>query len=156
VTDRQYPGRPFLGVGAILFSEDLGRVLLIQRGAPPAQGQWTFPGGLVEAGETARRACSREIEEETGLIVRLQDVAFVAERILYDTVGQVEYHYLILDFWGQGPDAMPRPRSDVLAARWVPLEEVAGLDTTRGVPLAMARALRLARGEMPDLPIFHE
>jgi 8-oxo-dGTP diphosphatase len=35
-------------------------------GNPP----WTFPGGKLEPGESAEQAAVREVEEETGLLVR--------------------------------------------------------------------------------------
>lgn len=48
-----------------------GRLLLIQRGQPPAQGQWSLPGGRIEPGESAEQAVVREVREETGLNVRV-------------------------------------------------------------------------------------
>jgi ADP-ribose pyrophosphatase YjhB (NUDIX family) len=155
---RRYPSRPLCGVGAILLSPDLREVLLVERGAPPSVGSWTFPGGLIEAGEPARAACARELAEETGLDgFTPGGLALVAERILRDAEGRAEYHYLILDFWGRAAERVaPRPGSDARAARWVPVDEVPRLATTRGVPEALRRALALARGEMPESPGFSE
>jgi 8-oxo-dGTP diphosphatase len=46
-----------------------GDVLLLRRDHPPHEGAWVLPGGYVEIDETARAACEREVEEETGLAV---------------------------------------------------------------------------------------
>jgi ADP-ribose pyrophosphatase YjhB (NUDIX family) len=156
MTDRQFPERPLVGVGAILFSPDLESVLLIERGHPPSVGAWTFPGGLVERGETAREACAREVREETGLDADLRGLALVAERVVKDDAGRFEYHYLILDFWGVIAAEPPCAKTDAQNARWVRLAEISTLSTTRGVPEALARALALARGEAPAGPIFSE
>lgn len=156
--DRRYPSRPLCGVGAILFTRDLREVLLVERGAPPAVGAWSFPGGLIDAGESARAACAREVAEETGLEgVELEGLALVAERILTDGEGRAEYHYLILDFWGTVAErGAPSPGSDARAVRWVPVDGLSSLGTTRGVSEAVRRALGLARGEEPTSPGFSE
>ncbi len=65
-------------VAAILERED-GRVLLAERPAGKADaGLWEFPGGKVEAGETAAQALARELHEELGIhidhAVRLMSV----------------------------------------------------------------------------------
>lgn len=49
-----------------------GRVLACERGAPPeAAGQWEFPGGKVEPGETEEAALARECAEELGVRVQV-------------------------------------------------------------------------------------
>jgi 8-oxo-dGTP pyrophosphatase MutT (NUDIX family)/phage portal protein BeeE len=56
--------------GAAVKAKDTGRVLMIQRyldPEDPAAGRWEFPGGHLDAGETAQDAAIREWEEETGL-----------------------------------------------------------------------------------------
>jgi len=44
-----YPNLPRVAVGAVVFKED--RVLLVQRGKPPAESLWAIPGGRVELGD---------------------------------------------------------------------------------------------------------
>ncbi len=152
--NRRYPELPMLGVGAVLLSGGLDHVLLIKRAAPPAQGLWSFPGGLVHAGETLRSACAREVEEETGLIADLRDVAKVVERIIPDADDRAEYHYVIVDFWGLVQGGELAAASDAADARWTPLERVAAEHTTRGVTEAVSRAVQLARGEAASTPLF--
>ncbi len=51
---------------------DSGRVLVAQR--PPGgrhPGEWEFPGGKIEPGETARECVARELKEEMGVALRV-------------------------------------------------------------------------------------
>lgn len=54
-----------------------GGVLIIQRGIEPARGLWALPGGFLEAGETWQAGAAREVFEETGLTVPLEDIELV-------------------------------------------------------------------------------
>lgn len=45
------------------------KVLLIQRKAHPYKGYWCTPGGFVDAGESALEAASRELQEETNMVL---------------------------------------------------------------------------------------
>jgi 8-oxo-dGTP diphosphatase len=119
--------RPQVCVGAIAVTDD-DRILLVRRGSWPAAGQWSVPGGRVEAGETLAEAVVRELNEETGL-----------EGVCDELVGWVERigegsHYVILDFrvtlMDQGE---PRAGDDAAEARWVPLEEAADLPLVEGL-----------------------
>ncbi|HEY7142099.1 MAG TPA: NUDIX domain-containing protein [Methylomirabilota bacterium] len=51
---REYPAAPLVGVRAVVVDGD--RVLLVQRGRPPALGRWSLPGGLVGVGEPVEAA----------------------------------------------------------------------------------------------------
>ncbi len=56
-------------VGIVCFKGN--QVLLIRRGKPPRQGQWSIPGGRIEPGETERDACHRELGEETAVTANI-------------------------------------------------------------------------------------
>ncbi len=47
------------------------RVLLIHH----ARGEWRLPKGRIEAGEKPADAARREVEEETGVLVRVEEYA---------------------------------------------------------------------------------
>ena len=53
-----------VGTGALIFSADGQRLLLLRY---KKNGEWGRPGGRVDAGETARAACIREVKEEVAL-----------------------------------------------------------------------------------------
>lgn len=48
------------------------RILLLKRAIEPGLGQWAFPAGHVEPGESAEEAIIREVKEETDLELTVQ------------------------------------------------------------------------------------
>ncbi len=63
-----YP-HPAVTADVVVFTienDDL-KVLLIQRGRDPFEGEWALPGGFVEIDESPGQAAKRELKEETGV-----------------------------------------------------------------------------------------
>lgn len=121
-----------------------GRILLVRRATAPAQGLFTFPGGVVEAGETLQGALEREVAEETGLVIAPLALAGTREMISRDAEGRVERHFVILAFAARWLAGEPALNHELAEARWVAPPEIAGLPTTEGLCEIAAEAARLA------------
>ena len=127
---RQYPTRPFLGVGALVFSAQ--KILLVQRGNPPFVDWWALPGGIVESGERLEEAVAREVLEETGLTVKVGPIATVFERVMRDDTGRCEYHYVLVDFYCTADTSEVRAGDDSKQAAWFDLQSLDELRLTEG------------------------
>lgn len=115
-------------VGAIVVDDD-GRLLLVRRANPPAQGTWSIPGGRVEAGETHEVAVVRELMEETGLTGRVvREVGTVRRE---SPSGDV---YVIRDYVLDVADVDGvRAGDDASDANWFTREQLDELDTSPGL-----------------------
>jgi ADP-ribose pyrophosphatase YjhB (NUDIX family) len=139
--------RPTVAVGVLLLDGD--RVLLVQRGKPPAVGRWTVPGGKVELGETLEEAALRELHEETGMRATLGPVVEILDRVVRDERDAISYHYVILDFLGTAPVGEPRAASDALDARWVEFDELDRYPLTDGLRAVIERARAMQQSAAP-------
>jgi len=66
-----------LRIAAYALLHDNGRILLcrLSKELPEWEGCWTLPGGGLEFGESPEEAVVREVEEETGLKIKVRNVA---------------------------------------------------------------------------------
>lgn len=125
MTAREYPERPIVGVGAVIFEVGAApRVLLVQRGHAPMQGEWSLPGGALEVGETLEQGVKREVLEETGLIVEPLAMVEVFDRIARDETGRVQFHYVLVDYLCRITGGSAACASDAVDLRWAALDEL--------------------------------
>ncbi len=122
---RLYPDRPVVGVGAVVWRND--RVLLLRRGNPPRQGQWSLPGGAQQLGETLREAVAREVREETGLELTDLRLLTTVDLVDRDPDGRVRYHYTLVDFTAEAPLGEPVAGDDAVDVAWFATGKLAGL-----------------------------
>jgi ADP-ribose pyrophosphatase YjhB (NUDIX family) len=114
---RELPERPIVGVGVVVWRDD--RVLLIQRGKAPRQGQWSLPGGAQELGETVIEAARREVLEETNLQISEPQLVAVVDSVQQSDDGRIQYHYTLVDFTAEHRSGEAVPGGDAAAVAWV-------------------------------------
>ena len=106
-------------VGVVCIRED--NVLLIQRGTAPRKGEWSIPGGRIEAGETEAQAALRELGEETNVSA---DLLTKITSLNADFEG---YHYRLHDYLARWTSGAPRAGDDADKAQFIPVSEIDGL-----------------------------
>lgn len=91
---------------AVLARDRRGRVLLIRRGTPPAEGEWALPGGYVDATEEPPAAARRECLEETHLDLQVERLTGV-HHVLVEGGG-----LLVLAYSGELLGERPEPTAE--------------------------------------------
>jgi len=91
VKDAAKAAKKPVAAGIAVVAADSGRLLMLQRSMhdddDPAAGQWEFPGGRLEDGETTADAAQREWEEETG--IKLPDGKITGSHVSPNGVYQI-------------------------------------------------------------------
>ncbi|MBV2142705.1 NUDIX domain-containing protein [Falsochrobactrum sp. TDYN1] len=114
------------------------RFLLVRRGKEPWKGWLAFPGGSVEAGETAQEAALRELKEETAL-----DAGSLAHVITVDLAleGQAyEKSYYLSVYRAFDLSGREQAGDDAVSIHWLTVEEMATANVTEST-LDVARSV---------------
>jgi ADP-ribose pyrophosphatase len=117
-----YPVKPRVGVCAITVKDE--KVLLVKRGVEPSKGLWAIPGGTLELGETLQECAAREILEETGVTIKVNNYVYVFDFIECDDKRKIKFHFVIIDFAAEYISGDPKGADDAMEARWLSAEEL--------------------------------
>ncbi len=116
---------PKVGVGIIVIKEADGRryVMLHQRRGEHADGYWGSGGGHLELGESLKEGALRELSEEAGLDLEVDNVRFLG--VMNFTEMQPK-HYVDVSFVaryvsGEPTNNAPEETTDW---RWFPLDSL--------------------------------
>ena len=118
-------GSIIVAVGALVRSGD-GRILLVRHRPDHGgywAGKWICPGGRLKVGELITQCACREVLEETGLEITLENMMSPFERIVKKK-GKTELHVVYIDFLARCSSTSAAPGADVGEVRWVDPGEI--------------------------------
>ena len=100
------------------------RIFATARGYGTFKGQWEFPGGKIEPGETPQQALAREIREELDTTIRIGELI---ETVEYD---YPNFHLSMDCFWCEVVEG-ELVLLEAQESRWLTKEE---LDSVKWLP----------------------
>jgi len=117
-----------IGVGAVVFRNDA--VLLVKRRNPPNKDQWAIPGGKVRFLEPLKVAVAREILEETGIVIEVQEPIYTFEVISAnkEKTTMEAIHYVVIDYRADYLRGEVLAADDAQSAAWINRKNYKNLD----------------------------
>lgn len=101
--------RPKVGVGVMIFKDNC--VLLAKRRSSHGAGEYAFPGGHLEFGESIDECARRETLEETG--IEINDIMFMFVANVTHYTGKHYLHIGVMAKWLSGePKNLEPKKSD--------------------------------------------
>lgn len=111
-------GKVWLGAcGIVIRGEE---ALVVKKTYSGLKGQWSFPAGFVQEGETVDEAAIREVLEETGVEAVVRQVAGIRSGVIRESISDN-----MVVFWMDYVKGEPRPQEGEIAeTRFMPIHEL--------------------------------
>ncbi|KMZ44530.1 MULTISPECIES: NUDIX domain-containing protein [Bacillales] len=111
-------GKVWLGACGIVIRGQ--EALVVKKTYSGLKGQWSFPAGFVQEGETVDEAAVREVLEETGVEAVVRQVAGIRSGVIRESISDN-----MVVFWMDYIGGEPRPQEGEIAeAKFMPIQEL--------------------------------
>lgn len=105
---------PKLTVAVFVFLQQADKLLLVKQGYD--QQYWSLPGGVVELGESIDQTAIREVREETGLNISIEQVVGLYSK--------PQDHALAITLAGKITSGKLEPDNEILECRFFPFDQL--------------------------------
>lgn len=129
---RKYPVHIVAAGGFVINQEN--QVLLLKS---PRYGDWEFPGGQIEEGETITQGLEREIFEETGIVVNTKSLIGI-----YSNIGKPPI--VNMDFLCEYISGDPKTSDESVEVKWVNRVEVLSLVERKAIRARLKNMLEFS------------
>jgi 8-oxo-dGTP diphosphatase len=109
---------PAPAAGAVL-TDKANRILLVRRAFEPRADDWCIPAGFMEWTETPRQCAVREIEEETGLVIKVASLFEV-----FFAQDDPRTHAVLILYYADVVGGEPVPGDDASEVRYFDFEHL--------------------------------
>lgn len=134
-------------VAAVVSYEN--KIILVQEGKKAVYGKWNLPGGHLEPDEGIVQGILREIVEETGLSVELEDLPSIF-------TGLAETRHIVFVFRAKAKSPAFQPQvEDIITCRWFTPEELAQLEDSQILNPVKFRKMLQYHTDGRSLPLDH-
>lgn len=123
---KQYQKKKDIRCGGIIINKNFDSVIIVLNRDSKMKGEdkWGLPKGHIKEGEELFQCAEREIEEETGLKIKINDKN---PRIkINDT-----YYYIIV--MNEDISLVPKDKREIAEVKWEKIENMNQINTNRGL-----------------------
>lgn len=110
----------WIGSAAVCINEN-GQLLMVLQGKPEEEKTWSVPSGGREGNETFEACCIREVEEETGYVVKI--VEEIKRKSSIESNIPLEVHYFLVEITG-GEEKIQDPDHLIYDIAWKSSDEL--------------------------------
>ncbi|MFB4294567.1 NUDIX hydrolase [Nonomuraea sp. ATR24] len=125
----------------VIVTNEAGDLLMIRR---TDNDNWAVPGGAIDLGESIPQAAVRETLEETGITCEITGLVGTYSDprhvILYTSNGEARQEFSIV-LTARAVSGEPTPSDESREVRWVPRNQVGGLQMDRSMYLRIKHYL---------------